>query len=163
VWEPACGDGAMVAVLRKHGFKVTGTDIVNGQDFLNGCRQPTAYDAIVTNPPYGLGGKTAERFTEQALLYTKSRRGVVAMLLKVDFDSGKTRGHLFAECPAFALKIVLTERIVWFEPKIANPSENHAWFLWSWRHRGPPTIAYATNVTCGVTHLRRRIHGGDSR
>jgi hypothetical protein len=29
---------------------------------------------------------------------------------------------------------------VWFEPVIAQPSENHAWHLWSWKHIGRPTI-----------------------
>jgi hypothetical protein len=64
------------------------------------------------------------------------------MLLRVDYDSAITRRHLFADCQAFATKLVLTRRIVWFEPKIASPSENHAWFVWSWRHEGAPTIAY---------------------
>jgi hypothetical protein len=70
---------------------------------------------------------------------------VVAMLLRVDFDSGVTRRHLFEHCPAFALKLVLLDRIVWFESpgKQARPSDNHAWFLWDKQHRGKPIIAYA--------------------
>jgi hypothetical protein len=143
VWEPACGDGQIVAALRDHGFDVVGTDIATGDDFLNGCVQPPAYDAIVSNSPYGTGGRIARQFIERALEVTRPRRGAVAMLLKVDFDSGKTRRHLFAECAAFVGKVVLTDRIVWFEPAIAGPSENHAWALWSWKHVGPPTIWYA--------------------
>ena len=111
--------------------------------FLNGCTPPTVYDAVVSNRPYGRSGKTAQQFMERALEFAKPRQGAVAMLLKVDFDSGKTRSHLFAYCPAFIGKIVLTKRIVWFEPAIAQPSENHSWHIWSWRHSGPPTIAYA--------------------
>jgi hypothetical protein len=143
VWEPAAGDGQMADALRVAGLSVTATDILDGHDFLNGCREPAAYDSIVTNPPYGLGGRVAQQFIERALQFTKPKRGAVAMLLKVDFDSASTRRHLFAGCPAFARKVVLTERIVWFEPAIARPSENHSWFVWSWRHRGPPTVAYA--------------------
>jgi hypothetical protein len=65
---------------------------------------------------------------------------------RTDFDHAKSRRHLFADCPAFAKKLVLTKRIVWFveddgKPKAA-PSFNHAWFIWSWKHDGPPTIAY---------------------
>jgi hypothetical protein len=85
----------------------------------------------------------ALQFIERALEFTRPNKGAVAMLLKVDFDSGKTRRHVFAECPAFVGKVVLTERIVWFEPAIAQPSENHAWALWSWKHIGRPTISYA--------------------
>jgi hypothetical protein len=139
VWEPAAGNGQMVKALERHGFNVTATDIADDNyDFLE-CDPLDHYDAIVTNPPYGL----AQEFVERALQLTEPLRGTVAMLLRVDYDSAATRLHLFADCPAFALKVVLTKRIVWFEPKTANPSENHAWYLWSWRHGGAPTIAYA--------------------
>jgi hypothetical protein len=141
VWEPACGDGQMVAALRDNGFVAIGTDILSGHDFLNGCAPPPTFDAIVTNPPFERD--QALKFIERALELTQPMCGSVAMLLRVDFDSGKTRGHLFADCPAFAGKVVLTKRIVWFEPAIAQPSDNHSWFCWSWRHIGRPTISYA--------------------
>jgi len=137
ICEPAAGDGQIVDALRRHGFSVVGTDIIDGCDFLKRFH-PGRYDSIVTNPPYGL----AQQFIERALQLTEPRQGVVAMLLRVDYDSAITRRHLFADCQAFATKLVLTRRIVWFEPKIASPSENHAWFVWSWRHEGAPTIAY---------------------
>ena len=34
ILEPASGDGAIIRVFRKAGYTVTGTDIVNGTDFL---------------------------------------------------------------------------------------------------------------------------------
>jgi hypothetical protein len=48
------------------------------------------------------------------------------MLLRCDFDSAKTRGHLFGRCPEFAKKLTLVERIRWFEYYPASPSFNHA-------------------------------------
>jgi hypothetical protein len=36
---------------------------------------------------------------------------------------------------------VLTSRIQWFEGP-SQPSENHAWYLWDWKHKGPATIVY---------------------
>jgi len=143
IWDPAAGDGQIVAALRQHGFDAVGTDILDGNNFLYGCIPPPTFDAIVSNPPYGKQGRMALQFIERSLEYTRPAQGVVAMLLKVDFDSGKSRRHVFADCPAFAGKVVLIERIVWFEPAIAEPSDNHAWHVWSWRHRGPPTISYA--------------------
>jgi hypothetical protein len=101
VWDPACGDGLIVKAFRDHGFDAVGTDIAAGNDFLNGCIAPTTYDALVTNPPYGSGGRIAQQFIDQALEFTRPKKGAVAMLLKVDFDSGKTRRHLFAACRAF--------------------------------------------------------------
>jgi len=72
----------------------------------------------------------------------KYRGGVVAMLLRTDFDHAKSRGALFADCPAFNKKVVLTKRIKWFEDSKGQPSFNHAWFIWDWMRQGPPTLAY---------------------
>jgi hypothetical protein len=97
-------------------------------------------DGICTNPPYGVSGRLACQFIAHALELVP----VVAMLLRVDFDSGKTRTNLFRDCKTFDRKIVLLDRIVWFERKGAQgPSDNHCWLIWNVRHRGPPTIGYA--------------------
>jgi len=69
--------------------------------------------------------------------------GLIAMLLRTDFDRAKTRRHLFGDCVTFAKKLVLTKRIRWFEGSSGSPSFNHAWYLWDARHCGPPTLAYA--------------------
>ena len=84
-----------------------------------------------------------------ALKLTAPVKGFVAMLLRCDFDHAKRRAYLFADCPQFAKKVVLTRRIVWFveadgKPK-ASPSFNHAWFLWDWQHAGPPVVTYGPN------------------
>jgi hypothetical protein len=135
VWEPAAGSGKMVDVLRASGLAVDGSDIATGTDFLNS--QKNGFDAIITNPPYSL----AAAFIDHALDLT-SPRGMIAMLLRTDFDHAKTRQRLFSQCTAFAKKLVLTKRIVWFEGGKKGPSFNHAWFVWDWRHNGPPVLAY---------------------
>jgi hypothetical protein len=66
------------------------------------------------------------------------------MLLRTDFDHAATRAHLFASCPTFARKVVLTRRIRWFEQSAGSPSFNHCWMVWDRLHRGPPTLAYAS-------------------
>jgi hypothetical protein len=133
IWEPACGSGAMARVLESWGVKVIATDIADGQDFLSFGRQ--AVDAIITNPPYAL----AQEFIEHALRLTT---GIVAMLLRCDFDHARTRQHLFGNCPVFAKKLVLTKRIVWFDSPKAAPSFNHCWMIWDKKHEGPPALAY---------------------
>lgn len=144
IWEPAASSGNMVRVLQGQ-FMVLASDVETGTDFLKIEQLPNpAIRGICTNPPFS----HAAEFCRHALKLTKPVNGFVAMLLRVDFDSAKTRADLFAECPAWSKKIVLTKRIVWFvdpetgKPK-ASPSENHSWFLWSWDHVGPPTIGYA--------------------
>jgi hypothetical protein len=137
IWEPASGTGQMVRVLERYAKKVVATDIETGTDFLT--YGGVTCDVVVSNPPYGL----AAEFIANALELMRPAGGIVAMLLRADFDSAKTRQHLFSGCPAFAKKVVLTRRIVWFDGPRAAPSYNHAWFLYDHRHRGPPTLAYA--------------------
>jgi hypothetical protein len=142
IFEPAEGDGDMVRALRAGGFEVTGSDIrTDGVDFLES--QPEGIEAIVTNPPNGPGGKLAEKFIRHALAITRPQRGVVAMLLRMDFDSGRTRGDLFGFCPAWAFKVVAATRIDWF-PRVAKSGQsvNYAWYVWSWRHGGVPMVRY---------------------
>jgi hypothetical protein len=133
IWEPAMGSGKMVSALMKHPFPmVYGTDISLGEDFLK--HHASSYHAIITNPPYEL----ATEFVTHAI----GLAGFVAMLLRTDFDHAKTRGYLFGGCPRFAKKLVLTKRIKWFEESKGQPSFNHAWFIWDWKHSGPPVLAY---------------------
>jgi len=136
IWEPACGKGGIAKVLREAGYLVTATDLKAGEDFLRMLN--VGAQAVITNPPYGL----TKEFIYKALEMTKPQRGFVAMLLRTDYDHGKTRRHLFGGCPQYAGKLVLTKRIVWFTPVIASPSENHSWFLWDWTRRAEPSIRY---------------------
>lgn len=135
VWEPAAGNGAIADALQKRIQQVLVSDLSTGVDFLATDRDD---EAVITNPPY----RKAEEFIDHALTVTEGRRGFVAMLLSTDFDHAKTRRYLFGGCKQFAKKLVLTKRIVWFEPMIASPSSNHAWFIWDWRRKITPSIAY---------------------
>ena len=138
VWEPANGAGHLTAALEAERFTVFPT----GGDFLERMKMPDGdIDGIVTNPPYGEKGRNelAVDFIRHALTFPVR---VVAMLLTVDFDSAKTRAHLFRDNRRFAGKIVLLDRIVWFERPGAAPSANHAWFVWEGYQRFP-RILYA--------------------
>ena len=137
VWEPACGTGRMVAVLEAHDIVVHATDIETGRDFL-ADDYAVGSDAIITNPPY----HQAYAFILRALDLMDETDGIVAMLLRTDFDHAKTRQGLFSACPVFFKKVVLTRRIKWFEDSKGSPSFNHAWFIWDWQHEGAPTLAY---------------------
>lgn len=138
VCDPACGDGAIQAVLKEYGYTVSGKDLLQGYNFLTDRFLWPGRD-IVTNPPFGIGGRTAAEFVAHALEITKPWRGKVAMLLPVDFDSGKTRLRLF-EHSAFARKIILVNRIRWFNGK--SGSINHCWCVWDHRHVGLPRLRY---------------------
>ena len=86
VWEPATGSGKMWNILQTN-WTCQGTDIVTGYDFLmmeRVCGEPVAddIDAIISNPPYEL----ATEFVEHALKLMEPVDGLVAMLLRTDFD-----------------------------------------------------------------------------
>jgi hypothetical protein len=164
VWEFACGkEGRMARALRTAGCaRVYATDIGNGyadQDemlnFLSG-RTPDLphFDAGITNPPFGPRGKTAEAFIARGLeLLASGYIDLLALLLPHDFDSAKTRAHLFRDCPHFTGKITLLQRVKWFEhpdpdQRTRNPKENTDWCFWSRpvsHVRRQPIILYSPN------------------
>jgi hypothetical protein len=138
VWAPADTESsAVVQELRRKGFQVTATV----DDFLSHRLLPCPdIDCVATNPPWGKRGEIVAAFIRHALKLAP----VVAMLVKIDYDSAKTRVDIFRDCPAFAHKIVLLDRIIWFaRPGSPGPSENHCWLIWNRCHRGAPTIGYA--------------------
>jgi len=139
VLDPACGKlQRIVEAAARHRHKSVGSDIIYGDDFLT--QTSCVGHDIVTNPPYGgRSGRLARLFIEHALALTKPHQGRVAMLLPVDFDSGKTRLHLFQH-PAFAMKLIPVDRIKWFDGK--SGSINNAWMIWCWKHKGDPILRY---------------------
>lgn len=140
VWEPAAGNGSLAKALAGEGFRVT----ASADDFFKRTKLPHAkIDAIVTNPPYGAtkGGKLAAEFIRHALTFNVD---TVAMLLRIDFDSAKTRVDLFRDSRTFAGKIVLLDRVKWFDGP-SSPSDNHCWAIWNRVvTKGLPWIRYAT-------------------
>lgn len=149
IWEPACASGKIVRVLKQapFGYGVLGTDLettygTTGVNFLN-TPCPAGTDGIITNPPFN---RAAEAFIRMSLRHIEEGKiKFVAMLLPVDFDSGKTRRNMFADCPYFSRKLILTRRILWFknpDPKKNNPSQNHAWFVWNDQQNRGATIKY---------------------
>lgn len=139
VWEPAAGDGDLADALRANGSTVWESDqalsdrrsgLLPGVDFLT-TQFPPSVDAIVTNPPFGIGGRLAVAFAERGLALMRAPGGprLLALLLAADFDSASGRAHLFADCPEFAVKLVLLRRIRWFDGP-SGPSTNHMWAIW---------------------------------
>ena len=131
VLEPACGDGAMATVLRKHGYAVETTDLRYGEDFL--VRSGRTAN-VVTNPPY--------RLSQEFVIHAKriaTRK--VAMLLPVDFLHGVARYDLFQD-RGFPLKIVhvFAARLCFGMDTAATVG--HAWYVWDRNYHGEPRIGW---------------------
>lgn len=143
VWEPACGTGAILAVLTARKIECWGSDLIDygigkpTADFLKATSPGDGNFDIITNPPY----EHAEAFVRHALELTKRASGKVAMLPRNEYDCAASRVDLFADEP-FALKFVLTKRPRWSADEKASPRHNFAWFIWDWQHAGPAAIRY---------------------
>jgi hypothetical protein len=141
IWEPACGSGNIVKVLREAGHDVVASDLYDhgcgqsGIDFLSG-KFVQISGAIVTNPPY----QHAQEFVETALLLCPN----VIMLLRMAFYESKRRSHILdgghlARIHVFANRLPMMHRKGWDGPK-ASSAMTFAWFVWDRHHQGPTTI-----------------------
>jgi hypothetical protein len=136
-WDPCDrGDGLLIDTLVRCKTNAVGTE----HDFLLINEPPVGVDTLICNPPYGENrrGEMAVAFIEHALALKVPR---IAMLLRCDFDSAITRQHLFRNEPRFAFKLVLLNRIKWFDGP-SSPSDNHAWFVCIQDNEDLPTIRY---------------------
>jgi hypothetical protein len=145
IWEPACGPGKIVQVLREAGHLVYATDLVDYNcpdsdarvDFLMERDAPTYIGAIVTNPPF----KLAEEFVGHALRLAPK----VVMLLRLAFLESERRrailenGHL-ARVYVFRKRLPMMHRANWFGPEIHNSGMAFAWFVWDRAHEGPTEL-----------------------
>lgn len=145
IWEPACGPGAIVRVLRDHGHQVLATDLVDYAspdqdharwDFLSELRLPDGIEAIVTNPPF----KNVEPFVANALRLCPK----VIMLLRLAFlESDRRRpildGGSLARVHVFRKRLPMMHREGW-EGRKGNSGMAFAWFVWDSAHRGPTEL-----------------------
>lgn len=148
IWECAAGRGDMADVFRGAGCRVVCSDIAGSSlgcesaselDFLT-AEPPAGWPAvlsIVTNPPYLL----AEQFIRRALKLTQPEGGMVAMLLRNEYDCAARRRDLFEREP-FRIKLVLTKRPRWSEQNTASPRHNFAWYVWDHQYSGSPEIGW---------------------
>jgi hypothetical protein len=145
IWEPACGPGRIVKVLRAAGHLVYATDLVDygledaesRVDFLMERAPSFAIDAIVTNPPF----KLAEQFVAHALALGIPK---VVMLLRLAFlESDRRRpildNGLLARVHVFRKRLPMMHRAGW-EGRRADSGMAFAWFVWDLAHRGPTEL-----------------------
>lgn len=163
-WEPACGDGRMAEVLFDQGMCVHYSDIhdygyepkfFDSRDFL---RDPVPltpegreieFEAVITNPPFD----QAPQFVRRALEIVRPTQGKVAIVQRHEFDAPKTNWPLFQH-EAFAAKLILPRRPRWIDTppgqKAEAPRFPFAWYVWDWRHQGPPIIRWIEEAKPGL-------------
>jgi len=145
IWEPACGPGAIVRVLRSHGHVCYATDIANydspdqdesGWDFLQQTQLPIGVQMILTNPPF----RHANQFVAHALALCPT----VIMLARLAFLESEVRTPILesgklARVHVFRKRLPMMHRLGWDGPR-ATSATAYAWYVWDQDHSGPTEI-----------------------
>lgn len=145
IWEPACGPGAIVRVLRASGRQVYATDLVDynspdqdsaGWDFLMETQLPIGVEAIVSNPPF----KNGAEFVSKGLALCPK----VIMLLRLAFLESASRSNILdggqlARVYVFKDRLPMMHRGGWEGPRSTNTMA-FAWFVWDSMHKGPTEL-----------------------
>lgn len=135
IWECACGGGHIAEVLKKKGYKVRASDLIDRgygevQDFLFFNSEKWEGD-IITNPPYAL----AVEFIQKAM--------------KLTFLEGQNRRNFFKQNPP-KIVYISSSRLVCskngdFEKakkELGGGAVAYAWFLWEKGYKGDPIVKW---------------------
>lgn len=144
IWEPCCGSGRIVNVLRNAGHSVYASDLIDygdpthhyGRDFLLEQSAPAGVEAIVTNPPF----KLAHQFVEHSLDLCP----LVIMLLRLAFLESERRTEILEHrglerVYVFRKRLPMMHRKGW-EGRKANSAMAFAWFVWVRGSRCPTEV-----------------------
>lgn len=134
VWEPACGDGALVREIRAMGLPCVASDLID-----RGCPDSTQVDffdcrsarapAMITNPPFNLinARDGHGRWLRHSLDLPGWR--YMALLLSWDWPAARANGlgalldaHPFSYCYLMRWKLDFTGA--------GSPPQRNAWFVW---------------------------------
>jgi hypothetical protein len=142
ILEPACGNGAIVHVLKEYGLKAGITAYDREVDFL---KEEKKYSCAITNPPFSL----AKEFILKAKQVCTTK---FAFLLPLSYLHGKERFDLIYSDTKYPLKKVwiFTRYPLLGEDLRADGKMNtgmmvYAWVVWQKRYKGEPTLGWLDN------------------
>ena len=121
IWEPAAGEGVLVARLRLRGWQVIDSDILTGSNFFE--TEPPMWDYLVTNPPYSI--------KYHWLRHCYYLKKPFALLMPVEVLGTKTAQSLFNQ---YGIEVIFPHGRVNF--KMPNKGWDSAaqfptaWFTW---------------------------------
>ena len=146
IWECACGKGHLSEVLKKRGYRVYSSDIINRGyentyiiNFLENINSNLPAD-ILTNPPY----KFAKEFVEKALK-TQADGYYTIMFLKIQFLEGQERKKLFEKYPPKYVYINSTRQMCAMNGEFEKYNATaiyYCWFVWEKGYEGEPVIRW---------------------
>ena len=146
IWECACGQGHLSEVLKRRGYRVYSSDIVNRGyentyiiNFLENINSNLHTD-ILTNPPY----KFAKEFVEKALK-TQADGYYTIMFLKIQFLEGQARKSIFEKYPPKYIYVNSSRQTCYINGKMdtkLSSASCYCWFMWEKGYEGEPVIRW---------------------
>lgn len=143
IFEPACGEGHIAKVLKKHKHDVITNDLIDRgygdmhDDFLVMQGHDEDFD-IVTNPPY----KYAQEFVEKSMSMIADGHKV-AMFLKLTFLETQKRRELFKKYPPKTVYVASSRIACWPNGKETTAScVCYAWFVWEKGYNGDTVLKW---------------------
>lgn len=148
VYEPACGDGAIVKVFEERGHTVFASDLFPQIDapvknFLTDDfmidREDSIRPLVVTNPPYAM--PFIDLFIDRIMDLVHNDGVTGALLMRNEVDCAVSRRVYFEDNPYYFGKLVLNWRPRWIPGSTGSPRHNYAWYVFS-PYATDPTISY---------------------
>ncbi|WP_338627638.1 NAD(P)-dependent oxidoreductase [Clostridium baratii] len=147
IWECACGEGHMAEVIKKYGYEVYSTDLVDRgygigeKNFLEYKKCEFDNCDIITNPPY----KYAKEFVYKALELVDIGHKV-AMFVKLTFLETKGRKELFIKYPPKTIYISSSRLHCWKNgDEKASAGSNaiaYIWIVWEKGYKDITTVKW---------------------
>jgi len=142
VCEPACGDGAIVCVLKE---KWQSNNIAAYDAEVNFLKDTKQYDYIITNPPFSL----AFEFLQQSKKLAKNK---FALLLPLSYLHGKKRYDMIYTDTDYPLKkVYVFTRYPMLGEKLREDGKYntgmmvYAWYIFEKEYDGNPIIDWIDN------------------
>lgn len=161
IWEPACGDGAIVKVLYEHGYHdqyIFASDICDygfpfsERDFFHTDKSTVDYweiKSLITNPPYELRHSEFGRLRVEDWVQHGSNLGIekMAFFLKTTALAGKKRTAIHQSS---GLKVVYQFRERLNMTRDGREQEksmiDFAWFVYEKGFTGDPIIKWIEQI-----------------
>lgn len=144
VWECSCGQGHLAEVLKKMGYFVRASDLIDrgyGDGGVNFLDVKDCYEGdILTNPPF----KLAEKFVEKGMELILGGNKLI-LFLKIQFLEGQKRKELFKKYPPKYVYVNSARQLCAkdgeFE-KYTATTQFYAWYVWEKGFTGEPMIRW---------------------
>ena len=146
IWECACGMGHLSEVLKKYGYNVYSSDLINrgygktNIDFLKTSKPLLPFD-VLTNPPY----KYALEFVKHTLDNILIDGNYCVMYLKIQFLEGQERRKLFEENPPKYVYINSKRQTCYINGDMSKKMSSascYCWFIWEKGFEGNTIIKW---------------------